>query len=342
MNKVVSFLFLASLSSFALALPIPTPLESSVEWNAFKNFKSNFNKTYASLEEEYERFEIFKENLFYVIEENSKDLGYSLEVNKFADLSNEEFKNTMTGFILKRDEFKTKLGFKNNGCTAFNVNSTLEIPDSVDWRTKNVVTPVKNQQQCGSCWSFSATGSMEGAWAIKTGKLVSLSEQELVDCSGSYGNMGCNGGLMDAAFEYAIDNGMCTEESYPYTAQDGNCVKCSSKVQINGCADVPSKDQLALKQAVAQGPVSVAIEADRSFFQLYSHGVLDSVLCGTNLDHGVLVVGYGTEDNKDYWLVKNSWGSTWGDNGYVKIKRDDKKDNGVCGIAMQPSFPTIN
>ena len=170
MNKVVSFLFLASLSSFALALP--TPLESSMEWNAFKNFKSDFNKTYNSLEEEYERFEIFKDNLFYVIEENSKELSYSLKINKFADMTNEEFKNKMTGFITKRQELNTKLGFKNNGCSAFSFNSSLTVPDSVDWRTKNVVTPVKNQQQCGSCWSFSATGAMEGAWAIKTGKLV--------------------------------------------------------------------------------------------------------------------------------------------------------------------------
>lgn len=340
MNKVVSFLFLASLSSFALALP--TPIESSMEWNAFKNFKSDFNKTYNSLEEEYERFEIFKDNLFYVIEENSKELSYSLKINKFADMSNEEFKNKMTGFIPKRNELNTKLGFKNSGCSAFSFNSSLTVPDSVDWRTKNAVTGIKNQQQCGSCWSFSATGAMEGAWAIKTGKLVSLSEQELVDCSGSYGNMGCKGGLMDSAFEYAIDNGMCTELEYPYRALDGSCKKCTSKVQINGCVDVPSKDQSALKQAVAQGPVSVAIEADRSFFQLYSHGVLDNILCGTNLDHGVLVVGYGTEDGKDYWLVKNSWGETWGDQGYVKIKRDDKKDRGICGIAMQPSFPTVN
>lgn len=338
MNKTLCLLFLFSFTSFSMSLPVP--IKSSVEWLSFNKFKDDFNKTYNSLEEEYERFEIFKENFLYVIEENNKNLGYSLKVNKFSDLSNEEFKNKMTGFIVNKNELEIKLGFKNQGCSKFEINSTYEIPDTIDWRTKNVVTPIKNQQQCGSCWSFSATGAMEGAWAIKTGKLVSLSEQELVDCSGTYGNMGCNGGLMDSAFEYAIDNGMCSESEYPYTANDGKCYKCTSKVQMNGCVDVPSNDEISLKQAVAQGPVSVAIEADRPFFQLYSHGVLDNILCGTNLDHGVLIVGYGNENGKDYWLVKNSWGTSWGDQGYVKIKRSNKKDKGTCGIAIQPSFPT--
>jgi len=337
-NKIVGCLFFLSCVSFAIGMPIPR--ESSPEWSAFEEFKLQFNKTYESLEETYQRFEIFKENFLYVMEENTLNHGYKLKINKFADLTNEEFKLKMTGFIVKKSEIETKLGFKNQECSEFESNPNITIPDSLDWRNKSVVTPIKNQQQCGSCWSFSATGAMEGACAIKTGKLISLSEQELVDCSGSYGNMGCNGGLMDSAFEYAIDNGMCAEDDYPYIASDSTCKKCDAKIHISGCVDVPTEDPEALKQAVAQGPVSVAIEADRSFFQLYSHGVLDNILCGTNLDHGVLVVGYGTENGKDYWLVKNSWGTSWGDEGYIKIKRDDKKGKGICGINMQPSFPT--
>ena len=181
---------------------------------------------------------------------------------------------------------------------------------------------------------------MEGAWAIETGDLVSLSEQQLIDCSISYGDLACKGGLMDNAFAYAIDNGMCTEDEDPYVAKRESCQDCDKKVVMIGCMDVESGNQQALKAAVARGPVSVAIEADTKTFQFYSSGVINSTECGTTLDHGVLVVGYGEENGIPYWLVKNSWGSNWGDNGYVKIARSDSEnDNGVCGIAMQASFP---
>ena len=183
---------------------------------------------------------------------------------------------------------------------------------------------------------------MEGAWAISKGSLVSLSEQQLVDCSKSYGNHGCNGGLMDNAFQYAKDNGMCTESSYPYTAKGGDCQKCTTVVQISGCTDVTKNNQVDLKEAVSKGPVSIAIEADTKAFQLYTSGVFTSDSCGTNLDHGVLIVGYGVENNIEYWLVKNSWGPSWGDQGYIKIERSDSTDDpGVCGIAMQPSYPNV-
>jgi C1A family cysteine protease len=189
---------------------------------------------------------------------------------------------------------------------------------------------------------------MEGAWSIHTGNLVSLSEEQLVDCSKRYGNLGCNGGLMDNAFQYAIDNGMCVESDYPYTASAGSSGSCQStcdpEVTITDCADVPANNQLALKEAVSFGPVSIAIEADTRIFQSYSSGVITSSSCGTDLDHGVLIVGYGTEPENqlDYWLVKNSWSSTWGDEGYVKIERSDStNDIGICGIAAQPSFPIV-
>jgi hypothetical protein len=147
---------------------------------------------------------------------------------------------------------------------------------------------------------------------------------------------------MDSAFLYAIDNGMCSEEADPYKAEYESCNFCEPEVFVNTCMDVEPGNQKDLKSAVAMGPVSVAIEADAKIFQFYSGGVITSSECGNNLDHGVLIVGYGEEDGIPYWLVKNSWGSDWGDKGYVKIKRSESEnDNGVCGIAMQPSFPVI-
>ena len=217
-----------------------------------------------------------------------------------------------------------------------------ELAGSLDWRAKGAVTPIKNQGQCGSCWSFSTTGSVEGVVQIATGTLVSLSEQQLVDCSGSFGNEGCNGGLMDDAFKYIIANGgLDSEADYAYTARDGTCNKAkeAKKVgSITGFADVPQNNENQLIAAVNKNPVSVAIEADQQAFQLYKSGVFDAA-CGTQLDHGVLAVGYGTESGKDYWIVKNSWGTTWGDQGYI-LMAQHKGASGICGINMMASYPT--
>ena len=197
--------------------------------------------------------------------------------------------------------------------------------------------------QCGSCWAFSTTGSTEGISFIKTGTLPSLSEQQLVDCSGAEGNQGCNGGLMDYGFQYIIDNkGICAETAYPYTATDGTCKSktCgAAAATITGFQDVPTNSETALMTAIVQQPVSVAVEADQDSFQFYSGGVMTAA-CGTNLDHGVLAVGYGTESGSDYYKVKNSWGADWGLKGYILLGRGAKFGNaGQCGIQMQPSYP---
>ena len=303
---------------------------SSANFDRFMNFVKLYNKEYSE-NEFMKRYEIFMENIKYIENENSIQRNYTLGETIFTDLTQEEFK----------DRF-SKIG-SSRTCEKYskNVNS---VPDMIDWREKNAVTGVKDQGQCGSCWSFSATGAMEGAWSISKGELVSLSEQQLVDCSAGfeYGNHGCNGGLMDGAFQYAINNGMCEESDYKYTAKNGECHDCEAVVQISSCEDVPANNQQKLKEAVSLGPVSVAIEADTRTFQLYTGGVLTSSSCGTNLDHGVLVVGYGKEGSTQYWLVKNSWGTSWGEEGYVKIERSDStNDPGICGIAMQPSFPVV-
>jgi hypothetical protein len=215
------------------------------------------------------------------------------------------------------------------------------VADSVDWVTAGAVTPVKNQARCGSCWAFSTTGSVEGAYQIANKQLLSFSEEDLVQCDHN-GDQGCNGGLMDNAFEWIETNGLALESDYPYTSGSGttgtcdNAKKAKSAVTITSFKDVPTGDEDALKSAVAQQPVSVAIEADKSAFQMYKGGVLDSPACGKKLDHGVLIVGYGTDAGKDYYKVKNSWGSSWGESGFLRMVQGKN----MCGIAMQPSYPT--
>jgi len=293
-------------------------------------------KKYATKEELLLRKSIFASNVAKIEAHNAQNLGWTMGANKFADLTGEEFKTRFAS------------GYRAQEKVSKNVNLSLKqetaLPTSVDWSAKGAVTPIKNQQQCGSCWAFSTTGSVEGISFIKTGTLPSLSEQQLVDCSGAEGNQGCNGGLMDYGFQYIIDNkGICTEASYPYTASDGTCKSktCgAAAATITSFTDVATGSETALMTAIVQQPISVAVEADQNSFQLYTGGVMTGA-CGTNLDHGVLAVGYGSEAGADYYKVKNSWGADWGAAGYILLARGAgfNGNNGQCGIQMDPSYP---
>ena len=313
------------------------------EWAQFGTFQNKFSKKYETVQELEERFQIFRFNVRAIIMHNMDyTQNFTMGINQFTDLTPQEFKTLYVSGLNTNQEVDTS-GY---GCETYS-SSAYGTPTSVDWRTQNVVTSVKDQGQCGSCWSFSSTGAVEGAWSIHTGTLVDLSEEQLVDCATgrSYGSHGCSGGQMDGAFKYVIEHGQCSLASYPYVSgsgQAGTCKSCSPVAHLYSCADVKPNDQLSLKAAVAQQPVAIAIEADTKYFQSYSGGILTSSSCGTSLDHGVLVVGYGEENGIKYFTVKNSWGTTWGENGYIRIARSDlTNDAGICGISMQPSFPIV-
>jgi len=304
----------------------------------FALFRQRFNKVYASDEDLEIRFDVFKSNVRSIIEHNlAPNQNFTLGVNQFSDLRAEEFK----ALYINSGYKGTEVG--SYGCKTF-TSAATSAPASLDWRQKNAVTSVKDQGQCGSCWTFSSTGASEGAWAIATGKLIDLSEQQLVDCAtgAAYGSHGCNGGQMEGADKYLIANGQCSLASYPYTATDDKCKTCSPVAHFSSCSDVKPNDQISLKGAVAMQPVSVALSADTRYFQSYTGGILDSPACYTELNHGVLITGYGTDNGKKYWTVKNSWGVTWGEQGYIRISRSDStNDAGICGIAMQPSYISV-
>jgi len=295
----------------------------------FKEWMSKYNKRYG-LDETHYRFLLWSRSFDVVKEHNAKGLSWQLETNMFADLSNEEFAALHLGYNHDPERVRENVVYLD----------TSNTPASVDWRQKGAVTAIKDQGQCGSCYTFSSTGALEGLYFIKKGTLVSFSEQQLLDCSTSQGNQGCNGGLMDNCFKYSASKGIEKESDYPYKGAAGTCAYSASKTVYKNTAysDVPANDFTQLRVALKSQPVSIAIEADQDAFKLYTSGII-TANCGTALDHGVLTVGYGS----NYFIVKNSWGSSWGESGYVRIASGSQNNGaGVCGINSTPSYPTLS
>jgi C1A family cysteine protease len=279
----------------------------------FQAWKHKYGKKYADPDFEAYRLKVYTANLNKI--ENHTGT-YTVAENQFMDLTKEEFKATYLGLMPK----------KTVG-SSVHVNTGVKSGD-VDWRKKGAVSKIKDQGQCGSCWAFSTTGSLESVDAVFGSGLGDFSEQQLVDCSGSYGNMGCNGGLMDYAFQYVIAKGITTESAYPYKAVDGKCKSDGGDFKISKYTDVKQGNCDDLQNAITQQPVSIGVDAET--WQFYSGGIFSD--CGKQLDHGVLAVGY----TADYWIVKNSWGSSWGEQGYIRLKSGN-----TCGICNTASYPTI-
>jgi len=317
---------------FILAVLLPILIAAFSVEDSFVSWVRLNNRKYSHDNEYQYRLSVYRQNLDFIENHNRQHLGFTVAMNKFGDLTLDEYKTLYLTLRVNSSQLKAD-------------DTTYYAPptaDDVDWRTKGAVTGVKDQGQCGSCWAFSATGSIEGSYFLSKGQLLSSSEQQLVDCSGSYGNYGCDGGLMDSAFEYIIKSskGLEGEETYPYTARDGSCKFKSTNIKttITGFKDIPKGNENALQTTIMAQPVSVAIDAGHSSFQFYHSGVYVEPACSpSQLDHGVLAVGYGTS-SAAYYIVKNSWGTNWGAQGYILMARNR---NNHCGIATMSSYPVV-
>ncbi|CAG9319529.1 unnamed protein product [Blepharisma stoltei] len=304
----------------------------------FQGFMTLYGKKYSSEEEYARRFQIYRENSAYIRIHNADEEDWSLAVNQFADLTSWEFESK---YLTHRVDVHRRLNTQI-------LPEQLTYQPTWDWRKHGAVTPVKDQGQCGSCWAFSATGAVEGAWFLANHTLVSLSEQELVDCSRAYGNAGCDGGDMDQAFQFIAQHGLTTEDNYPYVS--GNSTNGTNTTNstcnywreseavawISNYTDVYPNNATVLLASVFWTPVSVAVDA--TSWQFYKSGVVTKK-CGTKLNHGVLAVGYNTVAKKPFYIVKNSWGALWGEEGYIRVGIQQGK--GVCGIQMAPSYPVV-
>ncbi|XP_002977181.2 ervatamin-B [Selaginella moellendorffii] len=338
-NMIASTLILlvvVGATPFAIARPAALEDGRALEIkNMFEDWAAKHGKSYSSDWEKARRLMIFSDTLAYIEKHNAQpNTTFTLGLNKFSDLTNAEFRAMHVGKF-KRPRYQDRLPAEDEDV------DVSSLPTSLDWRQKGAVTPIKDQGDCGSCWAFSAIASIESAHFLATKELVSLSEQQLMDCDTV--DAGCDGGLMETAFKFVVKNGgVTTEAAYPYTGSVGSCNanKAKNKVaEITGFKVVTEDSADALMKAVSKTPVTVSICGSDENFQNYKSGIL-SGKCDDSLDHGVLLIGYGTEGGMPYWIIKNSWGTSWGEDGFMKIERKD--GDGMCGMNGDSSYPTTS
>jgi C1A family cysteine protease len=318
------------------------------KWSKFIDYMMDYDKIYDNDSEITSRFNIFHDNLEWMAEHNrDSSHTYTVGIGRFADMTHNEYKDFVkSGGLFDGTDMNLRgnLGLPKDMCGTMTSQSG-SYPAKMDWREKGAVTPVRNQGQQGTCYAHSASEALESAYFIKKGTLPNLSVQQIVDCSYNYGNHGNNGGMFTYSWTYIRDSGLTTEAAYPYTAgpsDRSSCQPFTPYTYVSDCKHVPS-NELQLTYAVAKQPVSVAIEADSRSFQHYESGVYNDPACGTDIDHAVVVVGYGTMDGQDYWTTRNSWGTSFGLDGYILIARNSVATStvGQCAIATYAAYPIV-
>ncbi len=323
-------LFFALLFVSALSL-LHTNAYYKAQFGAYVNSRQ---KVYSEKEYQY-RLQVFSENMDYIEKENTKGHSYTLGLTRFTDMTSEEFKSSRLCGCLINNKLRSENIPDDSSA------KVADIPEAIDWREKGAVNPIKDQGDCGSCWAFAVVSSVESAYAIKTGNLVDLSEQQLVDCVDSC--LGCSGGNTPSGYTYGMfHSAFCTQKSYPYTAMDGKCHddSCEKVTKVADYHGVATGVGRRLLERLAIQPVSVGVEADKDMFHHYTGGILDSDDCGTAINHAVTAVGYGVENGTIYIIVRNSWGTDWGEDGYIRMAYREVGD-GVCGLNNNVYYPDV-
>eukprot|EP01025_Chloroclados_australasicus_P026506 TRINITY_DN2636_c0_g1_i1.p1 TRINITY_DN2636_c0_g1~~TRINITY_DN2636_c0_g1_i1.p1 ORF type:complete len:371 (-),score=29.40 TRINITY_DN2636_c0_g1_i1:232-1308(-) len=310
--------------------------------DSFQRWSLQLQKNYTDYDQFWLRFEIWNDNLQYILKHNeqSESLGYQLGLTEYADLTLEEFKQAKGGGTLDLDAAQRYSDQAQSEYSQQQFLYTSDIPASVNWVAQGMVTPVEDQGGCGACWTFSACATVEALVAIQSGILTPLSEEEMIDCDKR--GYGCKGGYYGAAYDWMRTQGILRYVTYPYTEGKTSCnnslLNSPAFTHIKSWTQMPPNNEHLMMRQLVKQPIAVALQGYTRDFQLYRSGVYDGN-CKYSLDHAAALVGYGTKNGKDYYLLKNSWGRNWGQDGYMYIARNYSDQRGKCGIAMYPAFP---
>jgi len=333
--------------TFLFLLSSASPLHA-----LFSSWQFQHNRTYDSEEERWHRFSIFKENIKRIEQHNADPMNtFKMKMNRFGDLLYHEFKSKYSGaYSSLNSTSRPRRDYHDTSSLQLQSAKARDYPRNVDWADPKLhkMSSVKDQLYCGGCWAFAVADAVESRFAIKHQRnVVELSIQELIDCDHKGVNEGCVGGNLPEGYDYVIERkGLCTSHDYKFTGYDDHCKRHKCKRRSGRIRDygiVIPDNEVALREAVARGPVAIAIEADAEAMQFYDHGILTTKKCGVNVDHAVTIVGYGEDRGIKYWKIKNSWSSDWGEGGYMRLCRECGRNGktGECGITVEAVFPIV-